>query len=77
MFEVSGRVSHRLYCGCGQHSEEKRGLDAQNEKQIMAPLPFQERPGHRVGFFKQGLISGGLVVLTTLGGVCKAVFARG
>ncbi|KAE8346124.1 hypothetical protein BDV24DRAFT_158921 [Aspergillus arachidicola] len=48
---------------------KRKGIDAQIEERIQAPLPaLQQRPGHRVGFFEQGLISGGLVALTPLAG---------
>ena len=36
-------------------------------QEILAPLPaIQQRPGHKIGYFEQGIITGGLITLTSL-----------
>lgn len=36
-------------------------------QEILSPLPaIQQRPGHKIGFFEQGIITGGLITLTSL-----------
>ncbi|KAJ5372047.1 aldehyde dehydrogenase PutA [Penicillium concentricum] len=35
--------------------------------QFMGPLPsLQQRPGHKIGFFEQGFVTGGILILTSL-----------
>ncbi|OGM42627.1 aldehyde dehydrogenase PutA [Aspergillus bombycis] len=36
-------------------------------QEIFSPLPdIQQRPGHKIGYFEQGIITGGLITLTSL-----------
>ncbi|KNG82005.1 aldehyde dehydrogenase PutA [Aspergillus nomiae NRRL 13137] len=36
-------------------------------QEILSPLPeIQQRPGHKIGYFEQGIITGGLITLTSL-----------
>jgi len=42
-------------------------------QKLLSPLPaVEQRPGHKIGFFEQGLLSGGVVVVSVITGVSVA-----
>ncbi|KAJ5751894.1 hypothetical protein N7520_008811 [Penicillium odoratum] len=71
LFQVSrGQIQHRSsntslakdVLGSASTSHVQASLH-----QVLAPLPpMQQRPGHKIGFFEQGFVTGGSLILSSL-----------
>jgi hypothetical protein len=47
--------------------EGKVPKSIRSAQEFLSPLPeIEQRPGHKIGFFEQGIITGGLITLTSL-----------